>query len=131
MGLHLLTLVDELSTGSAGDADLANSCLELQACTSVGDLWSAARRWPGSVAVVGGQRISGPLSEEHRHYLALIVRAVPLILVIEARFGQHPSVDDVGVTAGIDTPIEKRTLLDLVAAAQTKVRQISALAATT
>jgi hypothetical protein len=128
MALPLLTLLDELARDAVGQVGQASSSFEVRACTSLRELWSAAKRMPGSVAVVDWQRIGGLLSEEHRHDLSLVDRVVPLILVLDGGFGGHMSADDLGVTAVLDWPIKGEALLALVAAAHSKRRQLAGLA---
>jgi DNA-binding response OmpR family regulator len=125
MALPLLTLLAELPDGAARHgAPMTSDSFEVQACASLRDLWSAARRMPGSVAMVDWQRVGGLLSEEHRYHLSLIGRIVPLILVWEGGAGGHMSAEDLGVTAVLDRPIADGELLALVTAACSRRQQL-------
>jgi len=127
MALQLLTLLAELPGRAARyGALITSTSFEVQACASLSDLWSAARRMPGSVAVVDWQRIGGLLSEEHRHDLSLIERMVPIILVLDGGVDGHMSAEDLGVTAVLDRPLGDGELRSLVVAASSKRQQLMA-----
>src|SRR5688572_3818156 len=111
MGPPLLTLVDDLGPAMPVVDYLENSAFDLQACSPFGELWSAARRTPGSVALVDGRRIGGLLNEEHQHFLADVDRAAPPVLLFDDTFGQHRHATDLGVTAVLDSPIPDAHLL--------------------
>ena len=88
MGLPLLALLDDLGPAMLAVDYLENSAFDLQACNSLGELWSAARRTPGSVALVDWRRIEGLLNDEHQHFLAQVDQAAPLVLLFDDTFGQ-------------------------------------------
>src|SRR4051812_46926149 len=121
MALALLSLLSESADAGFWPVGLLASCFEVQACASLGDLWSAAKRVPSSVALVDWQRIGGLLSEEHRHDLSLIDRVVPLVLVLDGGVAGHMSAADLGVTAVVDRPMGDGELLALVT--QARLRQ--------
>lgn len=114
MGLPLLALLDDLGPAMLVVDYLEHSAFDLQACSSVGELWSAARRTPGSVALVDWRRIGGLLNAEHQHFLADVDHAAPLVLLFDDTFGQHRRAADLGVTAVLDSPILRADLLDLL-----------------
>ena len=111
MGLPLLALLDDLGPAMLVVDYLEHSAFDLQACSSFGELWSAARRTPGSVALVDWRRIGGLLNEEHQHFLVDVDRAAPLVLLFDDTFGQHRHPADLGVTAVLDWPIQRSDLL--------------------
>jgi hypothetical protein len=119
MATPVLTLLEELAGRRFAQVELATTD-EVLACASFGDLWSAAKRMPGSVAVVDWQRIGGLLSEEHRHDLSVVERIVPIILLFDAKHGQHMSAEDLGVTAVLDCPMQDRALLHALAIGRSK-----------
>ena len=114
MGLPLLALLDDLGPAMLAVDYLENSAFDLQACNSFGELWSAARRTPGSVALVDWRRIGGLLNHEHQHYLAQVDQAAPLVLLLDDTCGQHMHPADLGVTAVLDSPILRADLLALL-----------------
>jgi hypothetical protein len=111
MGLPLLALLDELGPAMLAVDYLESSAFDLHACKSFGELYSAARRTPGSVALVDWRRIQGLFNAEHQHYLADVDRVAPLVLLFDDTFGQHTQADDLGVTAVLDSPILRGDLL--------------------
>jgi DNA-binding NarL/FixJ family response regulator len=116
MGLPLLALLDDLGPAMLVVDYLENSAFELQARSSSGELWSAASRTPGSVAVVDWRRVGGLFNEVHQHYLADVDHAAPLVL-LDDTFGQHRlAAADLGVTAVLDSPILRADLLAVLTA---------------
>jgi hypothetical protein len=114
MGLPLLALIDDLGPAMLAVDYLEKSAFDLQPCDSLGELWSAARRTPGSVALVDWRRIGGLLNPEHQHFLALVDQAAPVVLLLDDTFGQHMDAADLGVTAVLDSPILRAPLLGLL-----------------
>jgi DNA-binding response OmpR family regulator len=111
MGLPLLALLDDPRPAMLVVDYLKHSAFDLQACSSFGELWSAARRTPGSVALVDWRRIRGLLNDEHQHFLADVDHAAPLVLLFDDSFGGHVDAADVGVTAVLEPPIQRADLL--------------------
>jgi len=109
--LPLLALFDDLGPAMLAVDYLEKGAFDLQACNSFGELWSAARRTPGSVALVDWRRIGGLLDDEHQHHLAQVDQAAPLVLLFDDTFGQHTCAADPGVTAVLDSPILRADLL--------------------
>jgi hypothetical protein len=111
MGLPLLALLDDLGPAVLAVDYLENSAFDLQACSSFGELWSAARQTPGSAALVDWRRIGELFNVEHQHYLAEVDHAAPVVLLFDDTFGEHLPAADLGVTAALDSPILRADLL--------------------
>jgi hypothetical protein len=122
MGSPLLALLDDLGPASLVVDYLENSAFDLLTCNSIGELWSVARRTPGSVALVDSRRIGGLLSEDHEHYLAQVDQAAPLVLLVDDAFGQHDDATDLGVTAVLNNPILRADVLGLLEQLSRKAR---------
>lgn len=114
MGLPLLALLDDLGPAMLVVDYLENSAFELRACSSLGELRSAAGRMPGSVALVDWRRIGALLNEDHQHYLAQVDQAAPLVLLLDDTFSQRLHAADLGVSAVLDSPILRSDLLAVV-----------------
>ena len=111
MVLPLLALLDDPGPAMLGVDCLEHSAFDLQACSLFGELWSAARRTPGSVALVDWRRIGCLLNDEHEYSLENIHHVVPLVLLLDDTFGQQRHSADLGITAVLDSPIQRADLL--------------------
>jgi hypothetical protein len=111
MGLPVLALLDDLGPAILAADYLENSAFDLQECSSFADLWYAARRTPGSVALVDCRRIGGLLDPAQQRPLAQLDRATPLVLLFDDTVGQPQYAADLRVSAVLHSPILRADLL--------------------
>ena len=103
MALPLLALLTQLPDHAVRHVPLrTGNSFEVRACASLKDLWCAARRMPGSVAVVDGQRIGG-LWVKSTATISLMQRVGPIILDLQGAPRQTcPRMMSVSAQCSID-----------------------------